>query len=130
MFCILVYLLCGRFKNKSKLKLKNSDENVQQSSEAEGATGISNPGFDYDRYKQRVRARERANKEKNKVQRDRSLAEDHLNSLQFSSVHLIPPSSDSGEYHSIDIQDPTVTSTIPEGNIRLKLWNFFANLSK
>ena len=56
MFCILVYLLCGRFKNKSKL---NSDENVQQSSEAEGATGISNPGFDYDRYKQRVRARER-----------------------------------------------------------------------
>ena len=112
----------------------NSDENI--STELQGATGVSNPTFDYDRYKSRVRANEKR-EERNlenarNSMRNRILTEHNLPQLHHPV--LIPPSVESdNEYGSLNrvvIQDPTITSTVENANVALRLWNFFKTLSR
>ena len=128
----MVYFICGRKKNQRKLK--NSDENI--STELQGATGVSNPTFDYDRYKSRIRANEKR-EERNlenarNSMRNRILTEHNLPQLHHPV--LIPPSVESdNEYGSLNrvvIQDPTITSTVENANVALRLWNFFKTLSR
>ena len=131
LFCVLIYFICGRKRNQ---KLKNSDENI--AAEPDGATGVSNVGFNYDRYKLRVHAREE--REERELENARNLLRNRIlldhNLPQLHHPVLIPPTVESDQYGSLDsivLQDPTVSSSSVENpNVTSQLWNFFKNLSK
>ena len=53
LFCVIIYLVCGRYKGK----WKTSQEDLTALEEDSGRT-VRNPCFDYDRYIERVIERE------------------------------------------------------------------------
>ena len=128
LFCVIIYLVCGRYKGK----WKTSHEDLTALA-GESGRAIENPCFDYDRYRERVIERELAEVrgfERERVNiRNRSLIDNNLARLQH--VVLIPPNVETDENNENLIQDNTVSSTTNDDELQpvnLRLFSFFRSL--
>ena len=125
LFCVIIYLVCGRYKGK----WKTSHEDLTALAGESGRV-VENPCFDYDRYRERVIERELAEVrgfERERVNiRNRSLIDNNLAYMQH--VVLIPPNVETDENNDNLIQDNTVSSTTDDNQLQpvnLRLFSFF-----
>ena len=125
LFCVIIYLVCGRYKGK----WKTSHEDLTALAGESGRV-MENLCFDYDRYRERVIERELAEVrgfEGERVNiRNRSLIDNNLACMQH--VVLIPPNVETDENNENLIQDNTVSSTTDDNQLQpvnLRLFSFF-----
>ena len=128
LFCVIIYLVCGRYKGK----WKTSHEDLTALEGNSGRT-VRNPCFDYDRYRESVIEREMEEVrgfERERVNiRNRSLVDNNLPHMQH--VVLIPPNVETNENNQNLIQDNTVSSTTNDDKLQpvnLRLFSFFRSL--
>ena len=128
LFCIIVYLVCGRYR----VKWKTSHEDLTALDGNSDRT-VRNPCFDYNRYRERAAERELAEVrgfERERVNiRNRSLLDYNLGHRQH--VVLIPPNIESSDNDENLIQDDTVSSTTNDNELQplnLRVFSFFRSL--